>query len=143
MELFLLITLIWAALINFYGSSDSNSFPTGEFYIDLYVKDIYFNLKGLSYSSTTPPVLVGNSNVLFIPGLEASRLYEPTGGGGEDQLWEPNRNADVDLLHFLDNNGQKIDPSIYTGDIIKEVNIIGTNIYKSFSNMMDGLVVQG
>ena len=129
----------------FYGSSDSNSFPTGEFYIDLYVKDIYFNLKGLSYSSTTPPVLVGNSNVLFIPGLEASRLYEPTSvvGDGANQLWEPNKNADVDLLHFLDNNGQKIDPSIYTGDIIKEVNIIGTNIYKSFSNMMDGLVVQG
>src|SRR3990167_5569734 len=90
-----------------------------------------------------PPV--GNSNVLFIPGLEASRLYEPTSvvGDGANQLWEPNKNADVDLLHFLDNNGQKIDTSIYTGDIIKEVNIIGTNIYKSFSNMMDGLMTQG
>ncbi|MFZ2621281.1 MAG: DUF5018 domain-containing protein [Minisyncoccia bacterium] len=88
------------------------------------------------------------SNVLFIPGLEASRLYEQKTIFGipvEDQLWEPNTNSDVQTL-YLDSDGTSIDPNVYTRDIILETNspiytgLAGQNIYKSFSAMMDGLV---
>ncbi len=89
----------------------------------------------------------GASNVLFIPGLEASRLYKQ-GILFEDQLWEPNNKIDVEQL-YLDVNGNSLNSGIYTRDIIKETNtplpsgFAGQNVYKSFSNMMDGLVGSG
>jgi pimeloyl-ACP methyl ester carboxylesterase len=93
----------------------------------------------------------GNSSVLFLPGIEASRLYKQKivlGLPVEDQLWEPNENSDVEDL-YLNLDGTSIDPNIYTRDIIKESNTpfpvgsLGLNVYKSFSNMMDGLVNDG
>jgi parallel beta-helix repeat protein len=96
----------------------------------------------------TPPV-TGYSNVLFLPGLEASRLYVQTPEkcplNCEDQLWEPNVNSDVEDL-YLNTDGTSKNPDIYTRDIIKEANTpvslgaLGQNIYKSFSEMMDKLV---
>jgi len=112
------------------------------------VSDLYFNLYGVTKSSTTPPVLEGNSNVLFIPGFESSRLYRQKGApclNCEDQLWEPNGNSDVEDL-YLNTDGTSKNTDIYTRDIIKETNtpvwagFIGQNIYKSFSNTMDTLV---
>ena len=85
------------------------------------------------------------SNVLFLPGLEASRLYTQRTDGSEDQLWEPNSNSDVEAL-YLNSDGISNNSSIYTRDIIKETNspvslgLAGQNIYKSFFNMMDDLV---
>src|SRR6185295_13713878 len=52
------------------------------------------------------------SNVLFIPGLEASRLYKPISGGGETQLWEPGGNSDAVQL-MLNPDGTSINPDIY------------------------------
>ena len=75
----------------------------------------------------------GNSNILFLPGLEASRLYRQ-GDWLENQLWEPNRNADVEKL-FMDTDGKSLDSGIYTRDVIDEANLtlIGRkNIYLSF-----------
>lgn len=98
----------------------------------------------------TPPE-TGFSNVLFIPGLEASRLYVDKTVLGlpvEDQLWEPNGNSDAINL-YLNTDGTSKDLGIYTGDVIKETNtpistgFAGQNIYKSFSNMLDGLVSSG
>ncbi|MCK5060037.1 MAG: alpha/beta hydrolase [Candidatus Pacebacteria bacterium] len=75
------------------------------------------------------------SSVLFLPGLEASRLYKPDYSGGTDILWEPNNNGDVEAL-FLDENGQSARFDIYTKDVIGEVRAFGFiplwNIYKSF-----------
>lgn len=76
----------------------------------------------------------GASSVLFLPGLEASRLYED-----DNQLWEPNRNADVEEL-FLDENGRSLDEDIYTKDVLDEANvspILQKNIYKSFLSDLD------
>jgi len=82
------------------------------------------------------------SNVLFIPGLQASRLYKK-GLLFENQLWEPNRNADVEKL-YLDSNGNSLDQNIYAKDIIKRTNIgmgiFDQNVYKKFSDTMDSLV---
>ncbi|MEK7219085.1 MAG: DUF5018 domain-containing protein [Patescibacteria group bacterium] len=82
------------------------------------------------------------SNVLFLPGLEASRLYtqkEVLGVSIEDQLWEPNLNIDIEDL-YLNTDGTSKNSNIYTRDIIDKGQGI-KNIYKSFSNMMDDLVV--
>lgn len=85
------------------------------------------------------------SNVLFLPGLEASRLYMPRPNGTEDQLWESNVLSDVEAL-YLNTDGTSKNSNIYTRDIIKETNTpiptgpLGQNIYKSFANTMDELV---
>ncbi|MEQ1561369.1 MAG: hypothetical protein ABL899_01445 [Nitrospira sp.] len=86
-------------------------------------------------ATTTPPI--GNSNIMFLPGIEASRLYK-TGVikcqiNCEDQLWEPNANSDVKDL-YMDSNGKSLDSDIYTRDVIDEayISAIGPNIYKSF-----------
>lgn len=88
------------------------------------------------------------SNVLFLPGLEASRLYRPQilQGQDEDQLWEPTRNEDVEQLYLSSTTGESVDPSIYTRDIIDESPQIinGYNIYKSFIAFMnDEMVGEG
>ncbi len=69
-----------------------------------------------------------------MPGLEASRLYD-----GDNQLWEPNRNADVEKL-YLDGGGQSLNKNIFTRDVIDEANILPIaqkNIYKSFLEDLD------
>jgi pimeloyl-ACP methyl ester carboxylesterase len=94
----------------------------------------------------TPPCTVDcNSSVLFLPGIESSRLYESNSVvcdiNCEDELWEPNANSDVRAL-FLDSSGQSINTDIYTRDVISEA--YGTiNIYKSFLEMLDGLKSDG
>lgn len=82
------------------------------------------------------------SNVLFLPGLEASRLYAHDDPdcmliNCENQLWEPNRNDDVRSL-YLDSNGKSTDAyDIYTRDILDETNVAGQNIYESFIDRMN------
>lgn len=73
------------------------------------------------------------SNVLFLPGIQASRLYK-----GSNMLWEPNRNEDVRKL-FMDSQGKSIDPYITTKDIISSAFGV-KDIYSSFIESMDKLV---
>lgn len=86
-----------------------------------------------------------NSNVLFLPGLEASRLYRLDYSGGTDQLWEPNTDSDVDDLS-LAADGTSVRNDVYTKDVIDEKNVspIGQgNIYKSFIAQMNELKTAG
>jgi pimeloyl-ACP methyl ester carboxylesterase len=78
------------------------------------------------------------SNVLFLPGIEASRLYSPSAfGSSENQLWEPDNDQDVENL-LLDQNGKSIGTDIYTRDVIDSAyGIIG--IYGSFINTLKDL----
>jgi predicted aconitase with swiveling domain len=84
---------------------------------------------------------VGYSNVAFIPGLEASRLYVP-GLVFENKLWEPNRNADVDKL-AMDTNGKSIRNDVYTKDVIDNVGALffKSDVYDGFIKYMNGLVI--
>jgi len=94
----------------------------------------------------TPP----SSNVLFLPGIEGSRLYEGTGCGknAEEKLWEPYegiwsalRGAGDKKVQdlFLNQDGTSICDDVYAkeNDIIDLVG--GDNIYKSFISDMNGL----
>jgi pimeloyl-ACP methyl ester carboxylesterase len=84
-----------------------------------------------------------NSNVLFLPGIEASRLYRPQVVGDPDKrLWEPL--GDVDALDLaMDITGTSVRDDIYTktGDVLDEVYVseVGPNVYKSFMSEMDTL----
>jgi len=100
-----------------------------------------------------PCVALGTcvSNVLFLPGIEASRLYEGSGCGkpAEEKLWEPIgeslfrilRGAGDDKVRdlFLDENGKSLCSDIYvkTNDVIDSVK--GNNIYQSFIDEMSVL----
>jgi len=94
---------------------------------------------------TNAVALTGNSSVLFLPGIEASRLYKQKTVFGlpvEDQLWEPNLPSDVDDL-YLNADGTSIDPNIYTKDIIGTTNIVPIiftqDIYKNLIAELDNL----
>lgn len=110
------------------------------------VSDLYFYLRGIS--KVQSPKVQGYSNVLFLPGLQASRLYKQKGVtcsiNCEDQLWESNNKADVEDL-YLNTDGTTKNSEIYTRDTIKETNtpfytgLAGQNIYKSFFATLDSL----
>lgn len=80
----------------------------------------------------------GLSNVLFIPGFQGSRLYR-RGALGEDELWVPTTNQDAEQL-MLDDNGQSLDPGVYTRDIIDRTKFFFP-IYEDFIEFMDNDMV--
>jgi len=82
------------------------------------------------------PEPTGASSVLFLPGIQASRLYTEEESGSENQLWEPNRANDVELLGMT-NTGASIN-DIYTKDVMDEIFVFG-NIYKSFLKLLENL----
>ncbi len=91
-----------------------------------------------------------NDNVLFLPGIEASRLYyaEPpntiTQTPKEVRAWEPSSDIVVQNL-ALDVSGTSVRPDIYTRDVIDEAYVprIGPNIYQTFIDSMNTLTSNG
>ena len=84
------------------------------------------------------------SNVLFLPGIEASRLYRPeVVGDGEDKLWEPGVSDDLSDL-YTDSAGTSVRSDVYVkvGDVLDETPV-GKNVYKSFIAEMDELEAEG
>lgn len=93
-------------------------------------------------AACTPGVNMNcNSSVLFLPGIEASRLYDVE--GGERKQWEPNLHDDLHSL-YLDHQGNSVRDDVYTkvGDVLDETPV-GANIYKSFIARMDSLKSAG
>jgi pimeloyl-ACP methyl ester carboxylesterase len=90
------------------------------------------------------------SNVLFLPGIEGSRLYESTSDTcdptqascGERMLWTPFGDSDVNDLD-LDDSGESKRPDVYAkeGDIIDSA--LGYNVYKAFIGQMQSLKSAG
>lgn len=75
------------------------------------------------------------SSVLFLPGIEASKLYLD----GE-RVWPPQIIHDNSVL-FLKEDGTPRNEGIYTQDILDEA--YGANIYKTFASDMDTLAAEG
>lgn len=78
------------------------------------------------------------SSVLFLPGIQSSRLYTE-GLTGENQLWEPNRNADVEKLAISE---EGVSEDIYTRDVMDSAFGI-VPIYEDFFSHLDSLRVSG
>lgn len=83
------------------------------------------------------------SSVLFLPGIQASRLYIDEGvlSDSRNRLWEPNRNDDVRKLYRVASTGVDSKTGIYTKDIIDDA--FGYGIYGKFMSMMDRDVEHG
>jgi len=79
-----------------------------------------------------------NDNVLFLPGIEASRLYDTD--NGEKRLWEPDSDADALQLSMTPTGGSTRE-DIHTRDVLDEAFVpgVGPNIYKSFIAEMNAL----
>lgn len=85
--------------------------------------------------SVTPPAMT--SNVLFLPGIEGSRLYN----GTDKKLWEPSSDSDVQGLS-LTNAGASLDSSIHTkedGGIIEKVTIGPLELSDVYSSFLSDL----
>ncbi|MEK7555843.1 MAG: hypothetical protein AAB523_00980 [Patescibacteria group bacterium] len=116
----------------------SGTFPKGNY-------TYYFEAQSTSTTVRLPAdgtltFQTGYSNVAFLPGLEASRLYVQE-GFFENQLWIPNTNNDVGKLALSPITGESIDPDIYTNDVVDEAYTV--NIYKGFLAHMNTLVAGG
>jgi hypothetical protein len=91
----------------------------------------------------------GYSNVAFLPGLEASRLYraaiDPTyGTPTKVRLWEPPLVLQDNSQLYLNASGTPKRSDIFTEDVVDEVDqFAGANIYESFIDSMDDLVDDG
>jgi len=90
-------------------------------------------------AAPTEPVCedVCASSILFLPGIQASRLYTET-----EKVWEPGNNNDVRQL-AMNPQGESIN-RIYTEDVVDEiaVPVIGNNVYKDFLNVLSELTVE-
>jgi hypothetical protein len=107
-----------------------------------YFSEVYVTT--FTVALTPPPAPTGASSVLFLPGIQASRLYTDGALGTENQLWEPNRDADVEKL-AMTGEGESIN-AIYTKDVLDEINVLPVpqeNIYKGFLAMLDDMVESG
>ena len=81
------------------------------------------------------------SNVMFLPGIKASRLYKDGALGTEDELWIPNFfGNDINELALYE-NGKSIN-DVYTNNIIEE-DPLGRNIYETFVDKLDLLKDNG
>ncbi|MFZ2769564.1 MAG: hypothetical protein WAZ50_00310, partial [Minisyncoccia bacterium] len=114
----------WASIANTYPTSSSLIYSMAFTPIQIY---------------DAPPLPECCSSVLFLPGIEASRLYKIE-SNTDNQLWEPNRNFDAEKL-FMNTDGSSVDTDIYTKDVIDEAYIptAGPNIYKSFLSTLASL----
>ena len=103
-------------------------------------------------TNATPPVCVHgvdpdcNDNVLFLPGIEASRLYDTD--NGETKLWEPQGDTQSENL-LLTKDGKSVRTDIYTRDIIETgqlnalVSLYPPDIYAPFIASMNDLKTKG
>jgi len=79
-------------------------------------------------------ITTGYSNVAFLPGIEASRLYI----NGYKQ-WEPFGDNDAEDL-LMDSNGKSVKDNIYARDVINNAYVpIKGNVYQSFIESMNDL----
>lgn len=100
--------------------------------------------------AVTPTCTVNcNSNVMFLPGIMGSRLYEPLVCNEAntqcqtEQLWEPHGDR-LALRLGHEANGSSTNSDIYVNGILDNVYLpLKGNIYKSFIHDMNTMVASG
>ncbi|MHB1769975.1 MAG: lipase/acyltransferase domain-containing protein [Minisyncoccota bacterium] len=130
--------------------------------VDFSVYDEAGNLASTSLTvpipKTAPPdpcAVPGScvSNVLFLPGIEGSRLYRLADGCdpgvpdcGDHKLWDPSSDSDLNDLG-LDELGKSVHSDVYVkeGDIVASASAFGIikKFYESFVAQMNGLKIGG
>ncbi len=79
------------------------------------------------------------SSVLFLPGIQASRLYTRHPVEFENRIWEPFGNADVRKLEMTPSGVSVND--VYTRDILAEIFGV-SNVYEGFMEHLETLVAE-
>lgn len=150
-------TAPFTAVENWWGSADGpyhatlNATGTGDAVSD----NVTFSPWLHDSAEVDPHPVPCCSSVLFIPGIEASRLYatsstllghlRKSANAKETKLWEPGFMTPLANL-ALDSSGASTRP-IYTKDIIKTTNellpVFNVDIYQKFSGVLDTLVSGG
>ncbi len=111
---------------NWYGSADGPR--VFEYYDERSGKEIIGPVRFEGFV-TEPYVERCASNVLFLPGIKASRLYMREDDGGEDQLWPPTSFSDDISELALDDEGNSLN-AVYTRDVLESAGF--SNFYASF-----------
>lgn len=95
-------------------------------------------------ATTTPPVCTEdcNSNVMFLPGLEASRLFAQ-GTILENQIWLPNSPLGNDVPSLDMDNPASINEVYTKGENIVDAAYNRYNVYISFIDQMNQLKANG
>jgi pimeloyl-ACP methyl ester carboxylesterase len=113
---------------NWYGSEYGPLLLEGD---DWDAKRIYGNIRDDAFSTAELFAVCQTcaSNVLFLPGIKASRLYMDTDRGTVDTVWPPSlfSNDLSDLA--LDESGDSVN-DVYTKDVLESAG--PSNFYKSF-----------
>ena len=105
-----------------------------------YLPDAY---GGIEFTVPTPKAPLKDSNVLFIPGIEGSRLYTRNIVGQEEVLWEPS------LINTISELGLAADGTsihkIYTRDLVDYLYGVPSlgDVYGPFEKFMNDLVANG
>jgi hypothetical protein len=111
------------------------------------------NKNGLATTTTAVKTFTtGYSNVAFLPGIKASRLFKQ-GTLFENQLWEPNWWTDTQDIS-LKTNGASVDNKIYTkidanlgmidqANLLPFPDVLQENYYVSFIDSMNKMVSDG
>lgn len=102
-----------------------------------YIGEVYTFTFTVVEVEPEPP---GASSVLFLPGIQASRLYKDGLFGTEDKLWEPN-NPFNDVAQLSMTSTGESEEEIYTRDVVDTAPGIG-NVYAGFISFLDGLISQ-
>lgn len=106
--------------------------------------DMAFIFRGSVSIDVSEPEPTCCSSVLFLPGIQASRLYSSS-FLGENRLWEPNFFFDDhDVLELvMDQNGESV-KDVYTRDPLLYINDASDQpVYGGFINFLDGLETDG
>ncbi len=107
-----------------------------------YKPDAYGGLR-FSITGTAAPVFK-SSNVLFLPGIEGSRLYMRNAKGAEQTLWEPQFLSGLNNL-TMNADGSTSQQQVYTRDLVDYVygqKALG-DVYGPFESFLNGLVNAG
>jgi hypothetical protein len=83
------------------------------------------------------PEPVGISNILFLPGIQASRLYTEI-DGEEEKIWEPFGDDDFNYLAMNENGESERD--VYIKDVVDELyGFSSMSIYKKFITFLNAV----
>jgi pimeloyl-ACP methyl ester carboxylesterase len=109
-------------------------FPTALAYYADYQEVVQYSFT----LTTVPPPPTGASSVLFLPGIQASRLYKEGVLGTEDQVWPPNAAFNNDITDLtMDENGVS-EEDIYTRDVVDVAVGVG-EVYGGFLDFLEEL----
>jgi hypothetical protein len=115
-----------------YPTSSADAFP--------YMPDAF---SGTEFEISSPVTKPTASNVLFLPGIEGSRLYTRNTMGGETTLWEPALLSNISNLALNPDGTSKHE--IYTRDLVDykySIKALG-DVYGPFEDFMNSLVLDG